>query len=127
MNLRDPKHRMELTFPGKPVTRRVSPLEIESYLRAKGYNPAILGERSWPKNLPYIWWHPDPHPLAPRLHPKRVKVPGTRECSRALETVVEAIAYNEERTPGEVLRDIKALAREFAKARPKRQAEKSGV
>ncbi|WP_437721816.1 hypothetical protein [Sorangium sp. So ce861] len=112
MNLRDPKHRMELTFPGKPVTRRVSPLEIEAYLRTKGYTPAILGDRTWPKKLPYSWWPPEPDSEAPRPHTKCAKVPGARECSRPLETVIEAIASNEGRTPGEVLRDIKALAKE---------------
>ncbi|XXX73316.1 hypothetical protein WMF30_37280 [Sorangium sp. So ce134] len=125
MNIRDPKHRMSLTFPGPPITRGVSPLEIESYLRAKGYEPAILDARSWPKHLPYSWYPPAPHPVKLSPYPRPSRVPGTRECSRPLEEVIEAIARNEERTAGEVLGDIKALAREFAKVRPKR-AKKPG-
>ncbi|AUX43442.1 uncharacterized protein SOCE26_048900 [Sorangium cellulosum] len=53
-NIRDPKHRMEVTFPGRPITRRVSPDDIERYLKAKGYESARSAERDWPRDIAYF-------------------------------------------------------------------------
>ncbi|WP_437972217.1 hypothetical protein WMF04_24260 [Sorangium sp. So ce260] len=107
MNLRDPKHRMSVTFPGKPVTRCVSPHDIETYLESKGYQSALSVERNWPRDIPYAWLPPRwPHPQTPPIHIQPRVVVGARLCSQPLDKVIEVIAHNEGRTPGEVLREI---------------------
>ncbi|XXX74139.1 hypothetical protein WMF30_41490 [Sorangium sp. So ce134] len=112
-NIRDPKHRMSLTFPGRPIIRRVSPDDIERYLRDRGYVSAISVERGWPKDIAYSWFPPRwPDPRTPPIHIQPRMVPGPRLCRQPLEPVIEVIAHNEGRTPGEVLRAIKALAKE---------------
>ncbi|WP_437727048.1 hypothetical protein [Sorangium sp. So ce861] len=111
MDFRDCKHRMSLTFPGKPVTRRVSPDDIEAYLKARGYLPALSVERDWPRNIAYKWWPPRwPDPRTPPIGIRPRDVPGPRLCSQPLEPVIEAIAHNEDRTPGDVLREIAVIA-----------------
>ncbi|WP_437776188.1 hypothetical protein [Sorangium sp. So ce1097] len=111
INIRDPKHRHSLTFPGKPIARRVSPDDIEAYLRAKGYRPAGSIARDWPRNIAFAWLPPEPpDPRAPPFPIRSRMVPGPRLCSQPLEPVVEAIAHNEKRTPGEVLREIAVMA-----------------
>ncbi|WP_438023568.1 hypothetical protein [Sorangium sp. So ce233] len=118
MSFRDPKHRMKITFPGPPVSRRVSPRHIESYLKTQGYTPCLSIAREWPKDIPYVWAPPEwPDPRAPPISIKARIVRGPRLCSHPLEQVIEDIALNEGRTPGEVLRDIKTLAKEFARAK----------
>ncbi|KYF75845.1 hypothetical protein BE17_23570 [Sorangium cellulosum] len=110
-NIRDPKHRMTVTFPGKPVTRDVSPDDIEAYLRSKGYEAALLADRNWPKDVAYSWWPPRrPDPRAPPFHIRPAVVRGLRECCKPLEQAIETIASNEGRTPGEVLREIAVMA-----------------
>ncbi|WP_438026371.1 hypothetical protein [Sorangium sp. So ce233] len=98
---------MRLTFPGKPVTRRVSPEDIEGFLRSRGYQPALSIARDWPRDIAYVWTPPTwPDPRAPpfRIQPRIVR--GPRLCSNPLDKVVEDIAHNEGWTPGEVLREI---------------------
>ncbi|WP_437947039.1 hypothetical protein WME98_40405 [Sorangium sp. So ce296] len=114
-NIRDPKHRMAVTFPGRPVTRRVSPGDVERYLRERGYEPHRLGDDAWPPDAIYSWWPPrrpprwpDPRPTSIDLPPRVVR--GLRECCKSLEQAIETIAQNEGRTPGEVLREIAVMA-----------------
>ncbi|XXX76938.1 hypothetical protein WMF30_55755 [Sorangium sp. So ce134] len=116
-NIRDPKHRMALTFPGRPVTRRVSPDDIERYLRERGYEPMRLADDCWPpgsiwpSDAFYSWWPPRrPDPRAPPAHIRPAVVRGLRECCKSLEQAIETIAHNEGRTPGEVLREIAVMA-----------------
>ncbi|WP_437649091.1 hypothetical protein [Sorangium sp. So ce362] len=110
-NIRDPKHRHSLTFPGKPVTRSVSPDDIERYLKDRGYLPALSVEHGWPRGIAYMWWPPRwPDPRTPPIHIRPRHVPGPRLCSQPLESVIEIIAHNEDRTPGEVLREIAVMA-----------------
>ncbi|WP_437796430.1 hypothetical protein [Sorangium sp. So ce693] len=107
MNLGDPRHRMRVTFPGKPATRCVSPHDIETYLESSGYHSALLEERDWPRDIPYAWLPPSwPDPRAPpiRIQPHIVRRP--RLCSQPMEKVIEIIAHNEGRAPGEVLREM---------------------
>ncbi|WP_438033687.1 hypothetical protein [Sorangium sp. So ce204] len=106
MNLNDPKHRMSVTFPGKPVTRCVSPHDIEAYLESKGYQSVLSVECDWPRDIPYPWLPPRwSDPRAPPIHIQPHIVRGTRLCSQPLEKIIEAIAHNEGRTPREVLRE----------------------
>ncbi|WP_437828807.1 hypothetical protein [Sorangium sp. So ce1153] len=110
-NIRDPKFRVLLTFPGLPVKRRVSPDDIEAYLKAKGYGPYLSIERDWPKGIARAWMLPKwPEPGSPPMHIQAVMVHGPRLCSQPLDKIVEAIAHNEGRTPGEVLREIAVMA-----------------
>ncbi|WP_438000608.1 hypothetical protein WMF26_13080 [Sorangium sp. So ce185] len=110
-NFRDPDYRMDLSFPGKPITRRVSPRDIEEYLKAKGYTSYLSVERGWPKEIPFAWYPPErPDPRAPRFGIEPRFVRGPRLCSQPLESVIETIAQNEGRTPGEVLREIAVMA-----------------
>ncbi|WP_438040161.1 hypothetical protein [Sorangium sp. So ce128] len=107
MNLGAPKHRMSATLPGKPVTRCVSPHDIETYLESKGYQSVLSEERAWPRDIPYASLPPSwPDPRAPpiRIHPHIVR--GPQLCSQPMEKVIEVIAHNEGPTPGELLRDI---------------------
>ncbi|WP_433934242.1 hypothetical protein AB3662_07015 [Sorangium cellulosum] len=77
MDFRDPKHRMSFTFLGKPVTRRVSPDDIEAYLKAHGYLSAISADRYWPPGIPYVWTPPKrPDKRAPPIHIQPRVVPG---------------------------------------------------
>lgn len=115
-NIRDPKHRMSVTFPGRFVTRRVSPADVEAYLRARGYEAHRLDHRDWPPDAIYSWWPPRRPPRWPDPRPTSINVPprpvrGLRECCKSLEQAIETIADNEGRTPGEVLREIAAMAR----------------
>ncbi|WP_437662493.1 hypothetical protein [Sorangium sp. So ce1182] len=115
-NIRDAKHRMAVTLPGKPVTRRVSPDDVEAYLRARGYEAHRLDDRDWPPDAIYSWWPPRPPPRWPDPRATSIDVPprpvrGLRECCKLLEQAIETIAHNEGRTPGEVLREIAVMAR----------------
>ncbi|WP_437309600.1 hypothetical protein [Sorangium sp. So ce388] len=105
------KYRIKLTFPGRPVTRCVSPADIERYLTERGYEPTLSVERDWPRHIPYAWFPPKwPDTRAPPIHIKPRFVRGTRLCSQPMEEVIEAIAHNEGRSPGEVLREIAVMA-----------------
>ncbi|XYH92860.1 hypothetical protein ACMHYB_33965 [Sorangium sp. So ce1128] len=115
-NIRDPKHRMSVTFPGRFVTRRVSPADVEAYLRARGYEPHGLADDRWPQDVVYSWWPPRRPPRWPGPRPTSINVPprpvrGLRECCKSLEQAIETIADNEGRTPGEVLREIAVMAK----------------
>ncbi|WP_437513084.1 hypothetical protein [Sorangium sp. So ce1099] len=112
-NIRDAKHRMRVTFAGRPVTRHVSPGDVERYLRERGYEAHRLDHRDWPPDAVYSWWPPRRPPRWPDL--RAIDVPprpvrGHRECCKSLEQAIEAIAQNEGRTPGEVLREIAVMA-----------------
>ncbi|XYH95402.1 hypothetical protein ACMHYB_47615 [Sorangium sp. So ce1128] len=114
-NIRDPKHRMSVTFPGRFVTRSVSPADVEVYLRARGYEAHGLADDRWPQDVVYSWWPPRPPPRWPDPRPTSISVPprpvrGLRECCKSLEQAIETIAENEDRTPGEVLREIAVMA-----------------
>ncbi|XXY16011.1 hypothetical protein WME88_48025 [Sorangium sp. So ce216] len=113
-NIRDAKHRMSVTFPGRFVTRRVSPADVEAYLRARGYEAHGLADDRWPPDAVYSWWPPRRPPRWP--DPRAIDVPprpvrGLRECCKSLEQAIETIAQNEGRTPGEVLREIAVMAK----------------
>ncbi|MGK3966699.1 hypothetical protein WMF38_21275 [Sorangium sp. So ce118] len=114
-NIQDPKRRIALTFPGRPVTRRVSPGDVERYLRERGYEAHRLDNRNWPLDVIYSWWPPrrpprwpDPRATSIDVQPRPVRE--FRECCKSLEQAIETIAHNEGRTPGEVLREIAVLA-----------------
>ncbi|XXY51478.1 hypothetical protein WME91_10080 [Sorangium sp. So ce269] len=114
-NIRDPKHRMSVTFPGRFVTRRVSPADVEAYLRARGYEAHGLADDRWPQDVVYSWWPPRLPPRWPDPRPTSISVPprpvrGLRECCKSLKQAIETIASNEGRTPGEVLREIAVMA-----------------
>ncbi|WP_437601767.1 hypothetical protein WMF28_09230 [Sorangium sp. So ce590] len=99
------------SFPGPPVTRSVSPDDIEAYLKTRGYLPALSVETGWPRGIAYMGWPPrwpDPRALMIPIIPRMVM--GTRLCSHPLEPIVETIVQNERRTPGEVLREISVMA-----------------
>ncbi|WP_437486875.1 hypothetical protein WME75_04745 [Sorangium sp. So ce1014] len=68
MTFRDPTFRMKLTFPGLPVTRRVSPADIEAYVALRGYTPTVSIERDWPEHISNVWLPPQwPDPRAPQF------------------------------------------------------------
>ncbi|WP_437664888.1 hypothetical protein [Sorangium sp. So ce1182] len=115
-NIRDSKYRMSVTFPGRFVTRRVSPDDIERYLRERGYEAHRLDDGDWPPDAIYSWWPPRRPPRWPDPRATTIDVPprvvrGLRECCKPLEQAIETIAHNEGRTPGEVLREIAIIVR----------------
>ncbi|WP_437968908.1 hypothetical protein WMF04_06290 [Sorangium sp. So ce260] len=115
-NIRDSKHRMRVTLPGRPVTRRVSPADVETYLTARGYEPHRINHRDWHPDAIYSWWPPRRPPRWPDARPTTIDTPphvvrGLRECCKSLEQAIETIAQNEGRVPGEVLREIAIMAR----------------
>ncbi|WP_437301128.1 hypothetical protein [Sorangium sp. So ce426] len=80
---------------------------MEDYLESKGYQSALSVERDWSRDIPYAWLPPRRlDPRAPPIHIQPRVVMGPRLCSQPLEKVIEAIAHNDGRTPGEVLREI---------------------
>ncbi|KYF69831.1 hypothetical protein [Sorangium cellulosum] len=77
----------------------------------KGYRPTVSIARDWPEDIAFSWIPPEwPDPRAPPFPIRPRMVPGPRLCSQPLEPVIEAIAHNEKRTPGEVLREIAVMA-----------------
>ncbi|WP_437957327.1 hypothetical protein WME76_39350 [Sorangium sp. So ce119] len=80
-------------------------------MRANGYRPTASIARDWPEDIAFSWIPPQwPDPRAPPFHIQPRMVPGPRLCSQPLEPVIKAIAHNEKRTPGEVLREIAVMA-----------------
>ncbi|WP_434042706.1 MULTISPECIES: hypothetical protein [Sorangium] len=104
INIRDAKHRMSVTFPGRPITRHISPDDIECYLRAKGYRGVRSAQPGWPRDVALVWLPP----AGPDCPDRYVEGPRVRE--HRLEQAIKDIARNEKRTPGEVLREIAVLA-----------------
>ncbi|WP_437686411.1 hypothetical protein [Sorangium sp. So ce176] len=105
MKLRDPKRPVALTLPGRPVTRRVSPADIERYLLERGYRGVRSAQPGSPRDVAIVWLPP----TGP-TYPDRY-VEGPRVRSHRLEEAIKAIARIEGRTPGEVLLEISAMAR----------------
>ncbi|MGK4000668.1 hypothetical protein [Sorangium sp. So ce1024] len=104
MSFRDPKRRVSLTLPGRPVTRAVSPDDIERYLSARGYLGVRSAQPGWPRDVALVWLPP----AGPNSTDRYVEGPQVR--SHRLEDAIKAIARIEGRTPGEVLREIAVMA-----------------
>ncbi|WP_437634267.1 hypothetical protein [Sorangium sp. So ce854] len=104
MSFRDPKRRVSLTLPGRPVTRSVSPDDIERYLSARGYLGVRSAQPGWPHDVALVWLPP----AGPDCTERYVEGPRVRE--HRLETAIKAIARIEGRSPGEVLREIAVMA-----------------
>ncbi|XYH95075.1 hypothetical protein ACMHYB_45910 [Sorangium sp. So ce1128] len=77
MKHRDPQRRVRVTVPGKPVTRTITPAQIDRYLDA-------------------MRWMKDPNG----------PVPDPTDRSFPLTRIIAMIATHENRSPGEVLADI---------------------
>ncbi|WP_437338471.1 hypothetical protein [Sorangium sp. So ce394] len=110
MKFRDPKRRVSLTLPARPVTRCVSPADIERYLSARGYRAfhVVIPVRPW---YVAMLWFPPIGPDGrnqPSYHDRYVE--GPQFSDHRLESAVEAIARIEGRAPGEVLREIAVMA-----------------
>ncbi|WP_438019305.1 hypothetical protein WMF18_09645 [Sorangium sp. So ce315] len=110
LEFRDPKRRVSLTLQARPVTRCVSPADIERYLSARGYRAfhVVIPIRPWYVAMlwfPPIW--PDGR-NQPSYHDRYVE--GPQVSAHRLEDAVAAIARIEGRAPGEVLREIAVMA-----------------
>ena len=100
MRSRDPNRRQRITVPGRKVTRKVSPAEVEDYLLAKGWRPS-----------PHVahWLHSGEEPDHDVLHAPRIWAKNYLHYS--LKEAIKDIARHERRSPGEVLEDIECRAR----------------
>ncbi|WP_437319754.1 hypothetical protein [Sorangium sp. So ce385] len=107
---RDPTRRVTLTLPARPVTRCVSPDDVERYLSARGYRAFHVSIPVRPWRVAVLWFPPigpDGH-NRPSYHDRYVE--GPQVSAHRLEDAVEAIARIEGRAPGEVLREIAVMA-----------------
>ncbi|KYF75863.1 hypothetical protein BE17_28975 [Sorangium cellulosum] len=110
LKFRDPKRRVSLTLPARPVTRCVSPGDIERYLSARGYRPFHVTMSCPPWYVAVLWFPPigpDGGNL-PSYHDRYVE--GPQVSAHRLEDAIAAIARIEGRTSGEVLREIAVMA-----------------
>ncbi|WP_437611150.1 hypothetical protein WMF20_04955 [Sorangium sp. So ce834] len=110
LKFRDPKRRVSLTLPARPVTRCVSPADIERYLSARGYRAFHVSIPVRPWRVAVLWFPPigpDGRNL-PSYHDRYVE--GPQVSAHRLEDAIAAIARIEGRTPGEVLREIAVMA-----------------
>ncbi|WP_437752006.1 hypothetical protein [Sorangium sp. So ce1389] len=111
LKFRDPKRRVSLTLPARPVTRCVSPADIERYLSARGYRPFHVTIPVRPWYVAMLWFppiRPDGGNL-PSYHDRYVE--GPQVSAHRLEDAIASIARIEGRAPGEVLREIAVMAR----------------
>ncbi|XXT16692.1 hypothetical protein WME94_41330 [Sorangium sp. So ce429] len=90
MKLRDPKRRVSLTLPARPVTRCVSPADIEQYLSARGYRAFHVTIPVRPWYVAMVWFPPIGADGQPSHHDRYVE--GPQVCSHRLECAIEAIA-----------------------------------
>ncbi|WP_433936540.1 hypothetical protein AB3662_17850 [Sorangium cellulosum] len=110
LKFRAPKRRVSLTLPSRPVTRCVSPDDIERYLSAHGYRPFHVSMPCPPWYVAVLWFPPigpDGRNL-PSYHDRYVE--GPQVSAHRLGDVIGTIARIEGRTPGEVLREIAVMA-----------------
>ncbi|KYG10996.1 hypothetical protein BE21_58425 [Sorangium cellulosum] len=110
MKFRDPKLRVSLTLPARPVTRCVSPADIERYLSAHGYRAfhVVIPVRPW---YVAMLWFPPIGPDGcnePSYHDRYVE--GPQISAHRLEDAIAAIARIEGRAPGDVLHEIAVMA-----------------
>ncbi|WP_437305191.1 hypothetical protein [Sorangium sp. So ce388] len=110
LKFRSPKRRVSLTLPARPVTRCVSPDDIERYLSARGYRPFHVSIPVRPWYVALLWFPP----IGPdgRNEPsyRDRYVEGPQVSDHRLEDAIAAIARIEGRAPGEVLREISVMA-----------------
>ncbi|XXX76651.1 hypothetical protein WMF30_10715 [Sorangium sp. So ce134] len=108
LKFRDPQRRVSLTLPARPVTRCVSPADIERYLSARGYRAFLVSIPVRPWYVAMLWLPPIGPDRQPTYHDPFVE--GPQLSAHRLEDAVEAIARIEGRAAGEVLREIAVMA-----------------
>ncbi|KYG01810.1 hypothetical protein BE21_55960 [Sorangium cellulosum] len=109
LKFRDAQRRVSLTLPARPVTRCVSPADIERYLSARGYRAFHVTIPVRPWRVAVLWFPPigPDGRNQPSYHDRYVE--GPQVSAHRLEGAIEAIARIEGRAPGEVLREIAVM------------------
>ncbi|WP_437676655.1 hypothetical protein [Sorangium sp. So ce131] len=96
---RSPSRLYRVTVTARPVTCKVSPADIERYLVARGYRPEYKKRRGWPASVPTNY-----------RRRAQEYIPSPRDTYSTLARVIEAIALHEGCFPGDVLREVAAMA-----------------